>query len=110
MDTLYVALIAFAVVMTGMAFLTAVFEVLRRAGVRSVRRAASAGSPAGAPTAEADVMDEELIAVLAAAAREALGAPVKLYKVHVHRGGEIERWSRAGRMDIMVSHRLEPKR
>ncbi|HSK09564.1 MAG TPA: hypothetical protein VK911_08305, partial [Vicinamibacterales bacterium] len=55
-------------------------------------------------------LDEEMVAVLAAAAREVLGAPVRLYEVHVHRGGSTERWSRAGRMDIMISHRVEPKR
>ncbi len=105
---LVVALIAFTIVMAGMAFLVVVLEVFRRIGERTVRREAAAAAEAersvpGAP-------DEELVAVLTAAAREVLGAPVRLYQVHVHRGGSTERWSRAGRMDIMVSHRVEPKR
>ena len=104
---LVVALTAFTIVMAGMAFLVVVLEVFRRIGERSTRRAAAAA--AGTPP-PADAMDEELVAVLTAAAREVLGAPVRLYQVHVHRGGSTERWSRAGRMDIMVSHRVEPKR
>lgn len=104
---LVVALIAFTIVMAGMTFLVVVLEVFRRIGERTARREAAAAeagrSAAGAP-------DEELVAVLTAAAREVLGAPVRLYQVHVHRGGSTERWSRAGRMDIMVSHRVEPKR
>jgi len=103
-----VALIAFAIVMAGMAFLVVVLEIFRRIGARTTRRAAAAA--AGGAPAPVEAPDEELIAVLAAAAREALGAPVRLYQVHVHRGGSTERWSRAGRMDIMVSHRVEPKR
>ena len=107
---LVVALIAFAIVMAGMAFLVVVLEIFRRIGARTTRRAAAAAAAAGGAPAPVEALDEELIAVLAAAAREALGAPVRLYQVHVHRGGSTERWSRAGRMDIMVSHRVEPKR
>lgn len=102
---LVVALIAFTIVMAGMAFLVVVLEVFRRLGQRTARRPAAAGTAAEPPA-----IDEELVAVLTAAAREVLGAPVRLYQVHVHRGGSTERWSRAGRMDIMVSHRVEPKR
>ena len=72
----------------------------RTAGRRS--RAARAGASSG--------MEPELLAVIAGAAREALQAPVRVHRVHVHRGPVIERWSRAGRMDIMISHRVEPKR
>jgi len=49
-------------------------------------------------------------AVLAAAAAAALEAPVVLHQVHVYRGPAADQWSRAGRMDIMVSHRVEPRR
>jgi Na+-transporting methylmalonyl-CoA/oxaloacetate decarboxylase gamma subunit len=107
MHPLAVASMAFAIVMVGMAFLVVVLELFRRVGRRSASRAAAGGGTAAPAASE---LDDELVAVLAAAAREALGAPVRLYRVHVHRGGEIERWSRAGRMDIMVSHRVEPKR
>ena len=114
MDTnnpLIVALISFTIVMSGMAFLTLVLEALRRIGQRTASRAAAAAvAGSAAVPVVADEVDEELIAVLTAAAREVLGAPVRLYRVHVHRGAEVERWSRAGRMDIMISHRVEPKR
>jgi hypothetical protein len=52
----------------------------------------------------------ELIAVLTAAASEALGTSVCLHRIHVHRDAAHPRWARAGRMDIMYSHRLEPRR
>jgi hypothetical protein len=106
-NPLIVALIAFTIVMVGMTFLTVVLEVFRRLSRRSASRTSMASAHRGVLV---DEVDEELVAVLAAAAREAIGAPVRLYKVHVHRGAEVERWSRAGRMDIMVSHRVEPKR
>jgi len=108
MHPLVVASTAFAIVMAGMAFLVVVLELFRRIGQRSARGAIEAAGAAAAPADGG--LDEELVAVLAAAAREALGAPVRLYQVHVHRGGSTEIWSRAGRMDIMVSHRVEPKR
>jgi hypothetical protein len=95
-----VALIAFVVVMLGMAFLMGLFYLLRTAGERF--RPAPAEAVSG--------VNPELLAVIAGAAREALQAPVRVHRVHVHRGPVIERWSRAGRMDIMISHRVEPKR
>jgi len=92
------ALLAFAMVMTGMLVLTAVCYLLRRLGHRRE------GPP------EEDALEPELIAVLTAAAREALQAPVSLHHVHVHREPTVERWSSAGRMDVMISHRVERKR
>jgi hypothetical protein len=100
MNPYLVALIAFFVVMAGMAFLMGLFYALRTAGERF--RPVPAGAAAGS--------DPELLAVIAAAAREALQAPVRVHRVHVHRGPLVEHWSRAGRMDIMISHRVEPKR
>jgi hypothetical protein len=94
-----VALLAFAVVMVGMTFLMTLFYALRTAGERFK-------GPAAAEAAH----DPELLAVIVAAAREALQAPVRVHRVHVHRGPLVESWSRAGRMDIMISHRVEPKR
>lgn len=52
----------------------------------------------------------ELIAVLTAAASEALGTSVCLHRIHVHRDAAHPRWARAGRMDIMYSHRVGPRR
>ncbi|HNV03622.1 MAG TPA: hypothetical protein PLN93_14600 [Vicinamibacterales bacterium] len=100
MNPYFVALVAFLVVMAGMAFLMGLFYALRAAGARI----------GGAPAEPVSGVNPELLAVVAAAASEALQAPVRLHRVHVHRGPVIERWSRAGRMDIMVSRRVEPKR
>jgi hypothetical protein len=99
MDPLLVALLAFTAVMAAMAFLTAVLLALRRLAERL--------SPA---PAEAVGLPPRLLAVLTAAASEALGTAVRLHRVHVHRDPVVERWSRAGRMDIMISHRVEPRR
>jgi hypothetical protein len=99
LPTPFVALVAFAVVMAAMAFLTGLVFLLRRLATRA----------APAPEAPAGVSPETL-AVLAAAAGEALGTAVRLHRVHVHRGPVADRWSRAGRMDIMISHRVEPRR
>jgi len=97
-----VALVAFGVVMAGMTFLMGLFYALRTAGERF--------KPAPAAAHAAEGVDPELLAVIVAAAREALQAPVRVHRVHVHRGPLVEHWSRAGRMDIMISHRMEPKR
>jgi hypothetical protein len=94
-----VALLAFAVVMAAMAFLAVVLVALRRLAARLSPVPGNTGGPS-----------PELLAVLTAAASEALGTAVRLHRVHVHRGPVVERWSRAGRMDIMISHRVEPRR
>ena len=100
METILVAAAVLVIVMTGMAFLAALFVGLRAAAGRIERRRVPA--PEG--------IDAETLAVLAAAAREAIGTPVVLHRGHVHRAAGAESWSRAGRMDIMISHRMEPKR
>jgi len=100
MHPVLVALLAFGVVMAAMLFLTALFVALRRL----------AGRLAAAPPAAAEGLTPERLAVLAAAASEALGTAVRLHRVHVHRGPVVEHWSRAGRMDVMISHRVEPRR
>jgi hypothetical protein len=100
MHPLLVALTAFTVVLVAMTLLTVVFVAFRRL----------AGRLAPAAAAGADAVPPALLAVLTAAASEALGTAVRLHRVHVHRGPVVERWSRAGRMDIMISHRVEPRR
>jgi hypothetical protein len=101
MHPLLVALVSFAVVMAAMAFLTAVFVVVRQVAGRLARSARAQETGGVSP---------ELVVVLTAAASEALGTAVRLHRVHVHRGPLVDHWSRAGRMDIMISHRVEPKR
>jgi hypothetical protein len=95
-----VAALAFTVVMLGMACLT-----LLCFGMRWLVRPAA---PVPGPAAGLD--DPLLLALLAAAASEALAAPVRIHAVHLHRGPGAEAWSRAGRMDVMISHRVEPRR
>lgn len=100
MHTVTIALSAFAIVITGMLLLMGVTEILRRLAVpRDAPRAAGA-DPA---------IDQRLMVVIAAAVTEALGPRVRIHHVHVHRG-ETDRWSRAGRMDVMVSHRVGTSR
>ncbi|MFB3852807.1 MAG: hypothetical protein ACE148_03160 [Vicinamibacterales bacterium] len=105
MHPLVVAALAFTVVMIGMATLTVLLYGLRRMAKRTERTAAPAAGEAGSLE-----FAPELVAVLAAAAAAALDSPVVLHQIHVYRGPAADQWSRAGRMDIMVSHRVEPRR
>ena len=100
-EALRVFAFAFATVFVGMGILTGVLFAMRLAGqLRAARK----------PPEPVVELAPELMAVLAAAAYEALGKPVMIHKAHIHRERATELWSRAGRMDIMVSHRVEPKR
>jgi len=101
MHPLVVAALAFVVVLVGMTTLTVLLYGLRQLAKRTERTATAPAAPDLAP---------ELVAVLAAAAAAALEAPVVLHQIHVYRGPAADQWSRAGRMDIMVSHRVEPRR
>ena len=97
-----IAGLVFGIVMSVMALLTGVLFAMRALP-------AGRGRPERAPEGAAE-LDPELLAVLAAAAHTAIGRPVSIHRVHVHPLPALEAWSRAGRMDIMVSHRVEPKR
>lgn len=99
------ALTAFSVVMVAMVLLTAFVFGLRALAMRKDER-----QPRTDEELEADQLDAELVAVLTAAAHAALGAPVRIHRVHIQRQQRAELWSRAGRMDIMVSHRVGPQR
>jgi hypothetical protein len=54
-------------------------------------------------------LDPHLVAVIAAAASVVLGGPVAVHHVSLHGQREAERWSRAGRKAIMLSHQPRPK-
>ena len=97
-----VALTAFALVFAALGLLAALLFTLRALAVRSARKAPG-------PDTAADTLDPELAAVLAAGAYAALGAPVRIHRVHVHGEPAGQAWERAGRMDIMVSHRVGHK-
>ena len=100
MNPYAVAALAFTVVMIAMAFLTLVCFGMRFVAMRA--------EPV--PETPAEALDPRLLAVLVAAASEALAAPVRIHQVHLHRGPTADAWSRAGRMDVMISHRVEPRR
>lgn len=99
-----IALTAFSLVFAALGLLAALLFTLRALAVRSARRKAAADA---APAI--DGLDEETLAVLAASAWMALGAPVRIHRVHVHGEPAGQAWERAGRMDIMVSHRVGHK-
>ena len=88
--------------LAGMVFLAASLFVLPRMGGQP--------RPKVEPMQPEEAVDDEVIAVLAAAAREGLQAPARLDQVHVHGESMVERRSRAGRADIMTSRRMEPER
>jgi hypothetical protein len=102
-DVLATALAGLAVVLGSMLLITAACLVLRRISQRP--------PPVGAPTPAAPARpDPALVAVLAAAAAEALGRRVIVHRVRPAPRPDADSWSRAGRMDIMSSHRVGPQR
>ena len=106
MSPYLVALVCMSVVMCVMALLVGVlyaFQALSRG------RAATAEAAAASAVPE-DGITPELVAVLAAAATAALGKSVVVRRIHVLRPPGQENWSRVGRIDILRSHRLDPKR
>ncbi len=98
-----VALLAFALVFAALSSLALLLFALRALAARAARVAAARQTPAG------DAVDPVTLAVLAAAVHTALGAPVRIHHVHVHGERSGQGWERAGRMDIMFSHRVMPK-
>jgi len=101
-----VALVCFSVVMCVMALLVGVLYALQHVS----RRQAAAAAAAAAPAVLEDGVTPELVAVLAAAATAALGKSVVVRRINVLRPTGQENWSRVGRIDILRSHRLDPKR
>jgi hypothetical protein len=98
-DILAIAALAFVTVMVAMFLVTGLCEAMRRLGA-AVSRAEADAPPAISP---------EIVAVITAAVGEAIGRPVRIHRIHFDRGAA-ERWSRAGRMDVMISHRVGPTR
>ncbi len=101
-----VALVCFSVVMFVMALLVGVLYAFQFV----TRRQAAAKSAAAPPVLPEDGFTPELVAVLAAAATAALGRSVVVRRINVLRPTGQENWSRVGRIDILRSHRLDPKR
>lgn len=106
MSPYLVALVCMSVVMCVMALLVGVLYAFQ-AVTRRQAAAAAAGEAAAVPE---DGVTPELVAVLAAAATAALGRSVVVRRIHVLRPAGQENWSRVGRIDILRSHRLDPKR
>ncbi|MBM4319704.1 MAG: hypothetical protein FJ125_07035 [Deltaproteobacteria bacterium] len=115
-----IAGLALGAVLVGMVLILALLYLVRaaaRLGQRGTAGSGSGGSSSEGASAAgegADAAPEEqpgvLLAVLAAAAATALGRSVRIHRVHLHREPERDVWSRAGRMDIILSHRLVPGR
>lgn len=100
-----VALVCMSVVMCVMALLVGVLYAFQAVS----HRMAAAAAPA-APAGPEDGVTPEIVAVLAAAATAALGRSVVVHRIHVLRPAGQENWSRVGRIDILRSHRMDPKR
>ena len=96
-----VALICMSVVMCVMTLLVGVLYALQAVSRRQAKSAAAVPE---------DGITPELVVVLAAAAHAALGKAVVVRRIHVLRPAGQENWSRVGRIDILRSHRMEPKR
>ncbi len=107
MSPYVVAVICLAVVMSVMTLLVGVLYALQAVTRRQAKSAAAAALADAVPEGE---VTPELVVVLAAAAHAALGKAVVVRRVHVLRPAGQENWSRVGRIDILRSHRMEPKR
>ena len=101
-----VALVCFSVVLCVMALLVGVLYAFQFA----TRRQAAAQAAAVAAAVPEDGVTPELVAVFAAAATAALGRSVVVRRINVLRPTGQENWSRVGRIDILRSHRMDPKR
>ena len=101
-----VALVCFSVVMCVMALLVGVLYAFQYVS----RRQAAVTATAAAAAVPEDGVTPELVAVLAAAATAALGKSVIVRRINILRPTGQENWSRVGRIDILRSHRLDPKR
>ena len=105
MSPYLVALVCMSVVMCVMALLVGVLYAFQ-----AVSRRQAAATSSAAPAAAEEGITPELVAVLAAAATAALGKAVVVRRIHALRPAGQENWSRVGRIDILRSHRLDPKR
>lgn len=74
------------------------------------RQAAPSGRRAAEPGPGEDEVPPEIVAVLAAAAHAVLGKSVVVRRFNVVRPAGQDNWSRVGRIDILRSHRMDPKR
>jgi hypothetical protein len=114
MENLRTALIAFVIVFLGLSTLALAIQGLQaivRFRARSeARRLATVAAAAASPVIEQGIPAEEL-AVVMAAVSSVLGRNVRIHRVHPHSGDRsAQAWSRAGRVDLMYSHRVEPPR
>lgn len=111
----------FAYVLTVMLVIVAVVMAMHKLGELSQRsksakeEASKAGKlvdPSKALEARArdGEIDDELLAVLTAAAHEALAKPVVIQSVQLIRGTDHQTWASAGRAAMMLSHRVGPPR
>lgn len=95
------SLMVLAYVLVVMTAIVVVISLLARLADRPVRAAKEPDS---------DEVSPEIIAVLAAAAMETLGRPVAIHSARLHRDADHPTWASAGRIDIMLSHRVGPRR
>jgi hypothetical protein len=99
-EALKVVATAFALVFVGMGVLTGLVYALN-ALKNAVARCAQPVPQAG--------LDAQTLAVLAAAVHAALGRHARIHKIHVHRERGDEAWTRVGRMDLLLTHRVQPR-
>lgn len=114
MENLRTALTAFVVVFMGLSILALAIQALQfivRFRARSeARRRDAIAAVADLPPTDHGIPAEEL-AVVMAAVSSVLGRNVRIHRVHPHSGDRsAQAWSRAGRVDLMYSHRVEPPR
>ncbi len=102
---LFTSLMVLAYVLVVMAAIVVAIAALAKLADRQVPTAKVSKSDA-----DSDEVSPEIIAVLTAAAMETLGQPVAIHSARLHREADHPTWASAGRIDIMLSHRVGPRR
>ncbi|MBZ8139403.1 hypothetical protein CLD22_05730 [Rubrivivax gelatinosus] len=90
------------VIISGIGFVLAGFPLISRIARRFEKPAPAAGATPTAAPAQAPEEDEQLVAVIAAAAHVALGQPVRIVRIEPAYGGDV--WSTEGRLAHHASH------
>jgi len=103
-EALKVVAVAFSLVFVGMSLLTGLVYALN-----AVKDAAARRRVELEPQPQAGI-DPRTLAVLSAAVHAALGRPAQIHRIHLHRDRGDEAWIKVGRMDLLLTHRVEPKR
>jgi Na+-transporting methylmalonyl-CoA/oxaloacetate decarboxylase gamma subunit len=103
-----VVFLALVLVSLALSLLNYIDARLKRRAIRQPAPQSAApapAEPAGASAERSPELSPELVAVVAAAANEILGYPVRVTRIRYHRQAPGGGWSQQGRLTVMAGHR-----